>query len=148
MDGMTVTTQTGKMSTFGGPNDHGVAPGEGLALIDKGEYQLFKSLLLPTQPHGTTGMARRLNPDALYVAMRWDYKQTPRGYLRALSVKVHNLKNGKSSLARPVDWGPAKWTGRIADLSPGLAAFLELKTGDICTVEITLPEHHPPAVAA
>jgi len=38
--------------------------------------------------------------------------------------------------AKPVDWGPNLNTGRVADLSPGLAHFLHLGTDDV--VEVTL----------
>ena len=53
---------------------------------------------------------------------------------------VTNPKNGKSELAKPVDWGPNQNTGRVADLSPHLARVLELDTDDECQVEITLPQ--------
>jgi hypothetical protein len=126
----------GKMSVFGGPNDTGVSPSEGLALCEQAEVDKFPGLFLPTQPPGTTGVARRLDPTKAYIAMRWDYKQTSRSYLQGITVKV--AANGKTLDARPIDWGPAASTGRICDMSPGLATALGLKTDDTCTVTIPL----------
>ena len=113
----------GKMSTFGGPLDFGVSPSEGLALFERPDLQnpLHRSLFLPTQPPGTTGLARRLNPDRFYLACRWNYKQTTRDFLRNCVVIVTNPHTGKSVEARPADWGPHTDTRRATDLSPGLA---------------------------
>jgi len=126
----------GKMSTFGGPNDMGVGPHEGLALVNRSNFHLVEKYFLPYQPPGTTGLARRLNPQTHYIACRWDYGNAPKDYLIKTWVEVGNPNNGRSAQAKPVDWGPAEHTGRVADLSPGLAAFLGLETDDICTVEI------------
>ena len=130
----------GKMSTFGGPNDHGVSSSEGLALFGQADVAENPDLFLPQQPPNTTGLARRLNPDAKYLACRWDYKTTPKNFLKAKTtkVKVTNPANGKSAEARPADWGPAVWTGRVADLSPGLAHELALDTNAKCQVEVSL----------
>ena len=50
----------GTCSTFGGPQDTGVSPSEGLAFI----YSVDEApwLFLPYQPSGTTGLARRMDP--------------------------------------------------------------------------------------
>jgi hypothetical protein len=129
-------TYQGKMSTFGGPNDHGVSPSEGLAIYSSVSQR--PELFLPQQPPGTTGLARRLNPEAHYIAMRWVYNQTPISWLRAHQVTVTNPKTGKSVLAWPADWGPNANTGRIADLSPGVAKTLGLNTDDICIVSVPI----------
>jgi len=129
----------GKMSTFGGPDDTGVRPGEGLSLFDASDIAANPDLFLPTQPPGTTGLARRLNPQANYLACRWDLSATPRSFLRTIKVKVTNPANKKSADARPADTGPAIATGRVADLSPGLAKALGLKTDKECQVAIPLP---------
>ena len=92
---------------------------------------------MPTQPPGTTGLARRLNPNAMYLAMRWDYRVTSLVWLRQHQVTITNPKNGRSVLAWPADWGPNVNTGRVADLSPGVAAKLGLNTDD--TVDISVP---------
>ena len=136
----------GKMSNFGGPNDHGVGPNEGLAILDRSDVAANQAFFLP-QPADTTGLARCLNPQANYLACRWDYSVTPRSFLKTITVKVTNPANGQSIDARPADWGPNASTGRVADLSPGLAAALSLKTDDICLVEIPTPagSQLPPA---
>lgn len=126
---------TGPVSTFGGPNDTGVSPSEGLALFSKDDLwkPISVGLFLPTQPPGTTGVARRLNPKALYIAMRWDYKELPVDKLRGMTVTVS--ANGKSVPGvRPVDWGPNIGTARVMDISPGLAKVLNLATDGEATV--------------
>ena len=126
----------GRMSTFGGPKDTGVAPHEGLALINPSEVNSYPDLFLPEQPAGTTGLARRLNPDARYVACRWDYGRTPREKLKTTKVIVTNPKTGAEFEAQPVTWGPDPATGRVADLSDGLARELGLETDQICAVTV------------
>jgi hypothetical protein len=121
----------GRMSTFGGPHDTGVAPQEGLALFSSEADMRTHGLgdyLLP----GSLGLARRLDPTKYYVASRWPLPLY--GKLRDTPVTVS--ANGKSFKARAVDWGPAKWTGRVCDLSPGLAKALGLDTDDECKVEL------------
>ena len=130
----------GKMSTFGGPDDPGVKPDEGLALVQERHLASLMEYFLDAQPPDTTGLARRLNPDAAYIACRWDYTKTSRPFLRAALVTVTNPATGASERAKPVDWGPHESTGRVADLSPGLACRLGLETDDLCRVEI--PEPH------
>jgi D-alanyl-D-alanine carboxypeptidase-like protein len=132
-----VKTLTGKVSTFGGPNDKGVAANEGLALCELNEIGKFAGLFLPAQPSDTSGLARRLDPAARYIACRWDYHETPRVYLQGIEVEV--AANGKAVKARPIDWGPNANTGRVADLSPAVAAALGLSTDDIASVTIPLP---------
>jgi hypothetical protein len=137
----------GKMSVFGGPADDGVGPHEGLALVGPSDLGLwwFSSLFLPEQPPGTTGLARRLNPRAYYLAMRWDYARFPKSALRDGLVKLTNPANARHVFARPVDYGPGDGsmidgratpdTGRIADLSPGAASALGLQTDGVVRCE-------------
>jgi len=130
--------KSGKMSTFGGPHDTGVSPSEGLALYDASDIGTAPAgLFLDIQPPGTTGLARRLNPDSNYLAGRWNYSVTPPDFLRQNLVTVS--ANDKSVAAHPVDWGPNIATGRVADLSPGLARTLGLDTDEDCKLEIPLP---------
>ena len=124
----------GKVSHFGGPEDMGVAPNEGLAFIHKIEDA--PHLFLPYQPEGTTGLARRLNPWVAYIACRWDYNVTPHGILLKSRALVRT-KVGFELTAFPSDWGPNVNTGRIADISPGLMEDLKLKTDD--EVEVIFP---------
>ena len=138
------------MSTFGGPADDGVGPHEGLALIGPSDlaFWWFASLFLPQQPDGTTGLARRLNPRAYYLAMRWDYGRFPVLFLRQTMVKLTNPANDHWLLARPVDFGPGDGTiidgqstldtGRLADLSPGAATALGLQTDDLVSAEVVV----------
>jgi hypothetical protein len=121
---------SGKCSWFGGPDDTGVDADEGLAFIY--DYDTAPDLFLDEQPPGTTGLARRLDPEAFYIACRWDYDLTPKEMLadqNKLAI-VRAKKTGKTFLAHPADWGPHQDTGRAADLSPGLLDALGLSTDD------------------
>jgi hypothetical protein len=128
----------GKMSTFGGPHDLGMSANEDLALFFKAHLQdpKYAYLFLTAPPRSTSGLGRRLNPDQYYFACRWNYADTPKEFLRRALARVENPKTGRAVDARPVDWGPHPSTGRVADLSPGLAAALGLNTDD--TVRITI----------
>ncbi|MGC3991616.1 MAG: hypothetical protein QM796_18395 [Chthoniobacteraceae bacterium] len=150
---------TGKMSTFGGPEDTGVGPHEGLALRESSDLNVpwycidpnGDPLFLSKQPDGTTGLARRLNPNAFYCALRIDQvlgrklsEALP--FIRRHVVDFINPSAGTRVKAMVVDYGPAdgtvidgqptRQTGRLADLSPGLAAALGLKTDDTVNLEI------------
>jgi N-acetylmuramoyl-L-alanine amidase len=138
-----MTTLRGKCSHFGGPEDMGVSPSEGLAFIYKVED--CPDLFLPAQPPGTTGLARRLDPAEHYIACRWDYDETPKDMLPDMLVRVRAIKTGKTLFARPADWGPHEDTGRVADLSPGLMAALGIETDDEVEVGFLEGEHEQPA---
>lgn len=127
---------TGRISWFGGPDDDGVKPDEGLALFEPRDLRdpQHVGLFLEEQPPKTTGLARRLDPQQYYVACRWNYRETPRAWLRHARVRVS--ANGKSILARPADWGPNVRTGRVADASPAVLEDLGVETDDIVTVEV------------
>ena len=126
----------GTMSTFGGPRDRGVGSKDGLALVDSSNFDKFKDLFLADQPKGTSGLARRLDPSTMYIACRWDYIHPLQADLRkGIFVKVTNPATGVWKNARPVDWGPNEKTGRIADLSPGLAQALGLESDGKVTVD-------------
>jgi len=134
---LTTVRFIGKVSWFGGPQDTGVSPDEGLAFLY--EIDEAPSLFLPNQPPGTTGLARRLNPNRHYVACRWDYDVTSKDMLadQNLMAIVRAVKTGKTFLARPADWGPHEDTDRAADMSPGLLDALGIETDD--EVEILYP---------
>lgn len=142
----------GKMSIFGGPYD-GPAAGnewpagyenEGLALIDEEHLSEphIKSLFLDKskQDPRLPGLARKLNPARFYVAARWDYRLTPKSWLRANMVTLYAPSTGKRINAWPVDQGPATWTGRVVDMSPGAAKALGLKTDDIVEMLVPTPQ--------
>jgi N-acetylmuramoyl-L-alanine amidase len=128
---------SGRCSSFGGPQDEGVAPDEGLAFIY--DVEDAPHLFLKRQPPGTTGLARRLDPSVRYIACRWDYDVTPKQMLLKGVALVRAKKTGRSFLAYPADWGPHQDTGRIADLSPGLMEALGIETDD--EVEVFYPYH-------
>lgn len=125
----------GKVSWFGGPEDMGVASDEGLAFIY--EYEDKPEVLLDYQPEGTTGLARRLNPDVFYIACRWDYDVTPREMLLTEYAIVRAPSTGRIALAYPADWGPHVDTDRVADISKGLLDYLGIETDD--DVEVVFP---------
>jgi N-acetylmuramoyl-L-alanine amidase len=125
----------GKCSHFGGPDDMGVSESEGLAFLY--DYSDAPHLFLPQQPEGTTGLARRLNPNIFYVACRWDYHVTPKEMLAEPSLQAIVRAGNREFYAWPADWGPHQDTGRVADLSPALMAALDLDTDD--EVEVIYP---------
>ena len=130
----------GKCSTFGGPDDLGVSPSEGLAFIS--DIMQQPELFLPYIPSGTSGLARRLNQQVHYVACRWDYERTPKPTLLEDVALVRASRTGIALTAFPADWGPAgpesdHDTGRVADLSPGLMRDLGITTDD--EVEVVFP---------
>jgi N-acetylmuramoyl-L-alanine amidase len=109
------------------------------------DYATRPDLFLPQQPPGTTGLARRLNADAvLYVACRWDYASTPKEMLADKRYKARVTNSaGDSVVCWPADWGPHEDTGRVADLSPALMELLGLDTDDIVDVEYPIEEEMP-----
>lgn len=126
----------GKVSWFGGPSDTtGVSSDEGLAFISN--WTQAPHLFLPYQPEGSTGLARRLNPNIHYIACRWDYTLTPKPSLLENVALVRALKTNVSLTAFPADWGPNENTGRVADISPGLMYDLGISTDD--EVEVIYP---------
>jgi N-acetylmuramoyl-L-alanine amidase len=128
----------GRCSQFGGPDDTGVSPSEGLAFIfnvDEAPH-----LFLPDQPEGTSGLARRLNPWVPYVACRWDYDVTSKAMLRDSGQMALVRSNGWEIRAFPADWGPHEDTNRVADLSPGLMQALGIATDDEVEVIYPWPE--------
>lgn len=130
-----MTTLRGKVSWFGGPEDMGVSPSEGLAFIYS--VDMAPHLFLDEQPPGTTGLARRLNPDVYYIACRWDYDETSKEELLDIKVLVKAPKTGRAFVCDPADWGPHGDTDRIADISPGLMTALGIETDD--EVEVFFP---------
>ena len=114
-----MTTLRGKVSWFGGPDDMGVSPDEGLAFIF--DVDDAPHLFLSQQPAGTTGLARRLDPETRYIACRWDYDETPKDMLVDMRVTVYAIKTGRIAEATPSDWGPHGSTPTASRTSrPGL----------------------------
>lgn len=125
----------GKVSWFGGPEDLGVSPSEGLAFIY--EVATAPHLFLATQPPGTTGLARRLNSAVPFIATRWDYDVFPKEMLASMKylAMVRAPSTGRQFRAWPADWGPHSDTGRVADISSGLMEYLGIETDDQVEVE-------------
>jgi N-acetylmuramoyl-L-alanine amidase len=145
MDTPAVLRVKGKVSWFGGPDDTGVAPDEGLAFLHKVDDK--PDIFLDEQPPGTTGLARRLDPDEHYIALRWNYEQFSKEFLRGdVFAKVRAPKTGREFWAAPADWGPHTSTGRVADLSPSLMARLGIETDD--EVEVEFPSRPGPLATA
>ena len=128
----------GKMSTFGGPHDQGVAADEGLALIGHGDLieWWFRRIFLNAQPVNTTGLARRLNPDAFYIAMRWGDASISKTIARHAIFRLTNPATDVSIFSQAADFGPAIRTKRVVDMSPGAANALALTTDDDVIVEM------------
>ena len=133
-----MTRLRGKVSWFGGPADSGVSADEGLAFI----YTVSDAphLFLDEQPPGTTGLARRLDPEKFYIACRWNYDVTSKDELLQTMALVRAVKTGKMAVAYPADWGPHQDTDRLADISPGLMTALGIETDDEVIVEFPLQQ--------
>lgn len=134
----------GKCSWFGGPDDEGVSPSEGLAFIF--DVSQAPGLFLDEQPPGTTGLARRLDPSEFYIAMRWDYDEISKEDLLRTICLVRAPDAGISFWARPSDWGPHSDTDRIADISPGLMEALGIQTDDEVEI-VVIPPKRPQEIA-
>jgi hypothetical protein len=137
----TVLKAKGKVSWFGGPEDMGVDPHEDLAFLYSVDDK--PHLFLDQQPPETTGLARRLDPEQFFIAMRWDYDTYPKDFLRGdVYAKVRAPSTGREHYAEPADWGPHVSTSRVADISQGLMAALGIETDDYVEVEfpVSAPE--------
>lgn len=130
---------SGKCSSFGGISDRGVGQQEGLALVNtvaEAQAQPFAGLFNSVAEwFPNLGLARNLNPNAMYCAMRWNYSVTSAWRLRFSIVRVQS-STGMVAWCRPVDWGPNEDTGRVIDLSPGAMAYLGVATDDTVLVEV------------
>jgi hypothetical protein len=131
-------TVRGRCSWFGGPDDMGVASDEPLAFIYNVDEQ--PAIFLDEQPPNTSGLARRLDPETFYIAMRWDYDIYPREHLLTHKAFVRSPFTGMGFTAYPSDWGPHADTDRIADISPGLMQSLGIETDDEVEVVYPWPE--------
>lgn len=139
---------TGKISYFGGPDDSGVGPAEGLALLELSDLTSWRYrhlFLAPSMWDNGKGLARNLNPNALYCAMRWNEVGVDHSTARNAMVKVI-ASSGVHIWVQPCDYGPGDGkvvdgqqdqdTGRLIDLSPGAVKSLGLQTDDNVTCEI------------
>ncbi len=139
---------TGTCSTFGGPDDTGVGATEGLSCIDVsdlGSWWFRRIFLSPGSYNNALGLARNLDPNAFYCAMRWNYGSfngvagevgvgLTRAQIRASLIRLS--ANGKVVFLQPADWGPNPDTGRIIDCSPAGLAALNCQTDDTVTADL------------
>lgn len=129
---------TGKIRTFGGPDDNAASPSEGLALITTPEEMRDSKVFMASA--SPPPKVRNLDTATFYMAARWDYKDTPKNWLQTHKVKVRNNTTRKVIEAQAVDWGPMPSTGAVMDLSPGLANALGLKVNDVASYYIEKPQ--------
>jgi hypothetical protein len=128
----------GPCSTFGGPDDDGVQPDEGLAMYD--DVSQRPEIFLDEQPSGTTGLARRLDAyNSHYIAMRWDYDEISKLELRETICLVRSPDTARAFWAYVADWGPGI-ESRIADISPGLMEDLGIETDDEIEIVVLPPK--------
>ena len=137
----------GKCSYFGGKDDTGVGEREGLALIENSDldHWRYRHLFVSAVNwDNSKGLARNLNPNALYCAMRWSELGLDRSAARNAMVKV---SFGSAFVwCQPCDYGPGdgkpvdgqdtRDTGRVIDLSPGALSALGVKTDFEVGVEV------------
>jgi hypothetical protein len=125
----------GKMSIFGGINDSGMIKDSGLALYEKKEADYRPDIFLPADAcNPNQPVWQRLRPEFPYLAIRYPNNPSLRMIFQATPYRVENIKTGQWAVAWLVDWGPAETTGRICDMSPGLARVLRLETDDQISV--------------
>jgi len=133
--GIIPTTKTirGKVSKFGGANDPNSYEGACAFYPNVFYYDMDTTLPYPA--------------NMLWCAMRWNYTQTGKnlGITSVSEIKekirqtVIYAKFGNRAVnLYPVDWGPARWTNRVLDISPMAMNTLKCKTDDI--VEVTIPK--------
>ncbi len=125
----------GKMSTFGGISDTGMANDSGLALYEAKEADLRPDLFYPAPADTPTQETwKRLKTQAFYIAFRYDQKEI-RQDLQWATWRLMNPRTKQMVAAFCVDWGPGATTGRLVDVSPGIASALRLETDDLISVE-------------
>lgn len=129
-------TLKGKCSEFGGLSDvDGMTWQEGLALFEHSEADGRPDLFLPRSVDLTQGTSKRLREDALYIAL--PLQGHNKSVLRKTLFRVSKAGTEASVDASIVDYGPAEWTGRIADLSPEVMRRLSLSTDDeVCVTMV------------
>lgn len=77
-----------------------------------------------------TASGERFDPNGMTCAMR-SYR---RGQQR--SVRVTVIKTGRSAVCRVNDHGPALWTGKVIDVSAGMAKVLGFYSHGVARVRV------------
>lgn len=123
-------------------------------VTDSGIYYRGKiSHFLMSHRSSLYAEAKRENPDLrppiiCYCACRWHYpslmraldcdstRELKRTLYHDYIVEITNTANGKQAQLRPVDWGPARWTGRVIDIDSVSMRELDLQTDDEVVVRL------------
>ena len=137
------TSWSGKCSSFGGATDKGVGPQEGLGLIELPDLSewWFSRLFNQDSIENGMGLARSLNTNAFYCAMRFAYTSFQgvqgeilpgytREQVRRGQFTICKQAGGPAIWATAADWGPNLDTGRLIDCSPGILTALGAQTDD------------------
>lgn len=134
----------GKISSFGGINDkmdrlNNLARikmyGSPLETVRFYQNTPLKNLFVPlweavkiNNNFPNYGLSAYLNINFPYYAARTN--ENPKRYGIESDITVFNYL-GKSTMALRIDYGPALWTGRTWDLSPGAMRFLDATTDSV-----------------
>lgn len=123
-------------------------------VTDSGIYYRGKiSHFLMSHRSSLYAEAKKENPDLRpsimgYCACRWHYpslmraldcdstRELKRTLYHDYVVEITNTVNGKRAQLRPVDWGPARWTGRLIDIDSVSMRELDLQTDDEVVVRL------------
>ena len=108
----------GKCSYFGGPDDTGVSPSEGLAFIY--DVEEAPHLFLPEQPQERQGWRAGSTRGCPTWPAGGTTTSRPRPCCRQRADGAGHCERHQRCRPSPADWGPHEDTGRVADLSPGL----------------------------
>lgn len=123
----------GRVSWFGGPEDHSIPWGATMAITGENA----RSLNSPVNP--SADVLRSRPADYYWIAMRWDYSPNGREFWRNARFYLRNPRTGRKIVVRAVDWGPHTRTGRILDLSPQAIRELGLSTDQDAQVSFAPP---------
>lgn len=125
----------GRCSIFGGADDEGMSNDTGLALYEPREANLRPDIFLPPPADNPAVPTwKRLRTDFPYIALRFSHDLSRRD-LQNIPYRITNPKTSQWAVAWLVDYGPGEQTGRLVDLSPGLARTLRVQTDEMVYVE-------------
>lgn len=142
-----IPARRGRSSTFGGPDDSGdrgygqalvpVRPGGSVEALYRQhprlvELGLFRGGLTDPLPMTTmlgrdcrAGISYVLRPESYYCAMRWRRSGRP---IPETSRVLLVADSGRMCVVATTDYGPARWTKRVIDISPGTEGALGIGT--------------------
>lgn len=127
--------ESGKISTFGGPNDEGMKNDDGVSLYTPKEADRRPDIFTPAPADNPlVEVWKRLRPDFPYIALRFDHDHG-RENNQNTPYKITNPKTGQWVVGFLADWGPHVTTDRLIDVSPCIARALRVETDDVVEVE-------------